>query len=312
MVGIFPNTFTAEQSEILRTLLYFDVFRYPLTEAEIFENSSLSISPEKFSVELTALIDSGFVIRKGAFIMCPGRSNADIATRQKGNRGASDIMPVAIEFSAKIAAFPFVESVCISGSLSKNYFDEKSDIDFFIITKPGRLWLCRTFLILKYKMLPKRLKKYWCTNYFISSDDLALPDRNVFTATELAFLKPMVNFGGYKKLIDENQWYREKFPNKPPEEPKDFMYVKEGRFKRTMEWLLSGFAGSLLDNLLLKITHDHWRRKYPELSEQDFDLQYRSKKNVCKRHTRGFQNKVLKRWQELQEQFAKTFNASLQ
>jgi hypothetical protein len=312
MTGTFPNTFTAEQSEILRTLLYFDVFRYPLTEAEIFENSSLSVPPEKFSAELSALIDSGFVIRKGDYIMCLGRSNADIAIRQRGNRGASDIMPVAIQYSAKIAAFPFVESVCISGSLSKNYFDEKSDVDFFIITKPGRLWLCRTFLILKYKLLPKRLKKYWCTNYFISSDDLALPDRNAFTATELAFLKPMVNYNGYKELIDQNQWYREKFPNKPLHEPQRYMHVKEGRFKRTTEWILSGAAGTLIDNLLLKITHSHWRKKYSEMSEADFDLQYRSKKNVCKRHTKGFQNKVLKRWQEFQEQFAKTFNASLQ
>ena len=42
-----------------------------------------------------------------------------------------------------IAAFPFVRAVGISGSLSKQYADENSDIDYFIITAANRLWIAK-------------------------------------------------------------------------------------------------------------------------------------------------------------------------
>jgi hypothetical protein len=312
MIGVLPNTLTAEQSEIIKTVLYFDIFRYPLTEDELFEYSNTTVTREIFGAELNTLVENGLIVRNGEFIMSLNRNSEDIQARLKGNSGAGKIMPTAHKYSKKIASFPFVEAVCISGSLSKNYFDARSDIDFFIITRPGRLWLCRTFLILRYKLLPARLKKYWCTNYFISADDLTLPDRNAFTATELAFLKPTINHSGYKKLLEQNHWYKALFPNKSPEEAQPFMTHSPGTIKRSVEWLLSGRIGQLADNYLLRITHAHWRKKFPEMSEADFNLQYRSKKNVCKRHTKGFQNKVLKLWQEQQEQFEKRFNATLQ
>jgi hypothetical protein len=311
MIATLPNTLTFEQAELIKTVLYFDIFKYPLTEKELFENCTLSVSKEQFENDLGFLISNDFLFRKENFIMTVQRTDSDITTRLKGNSGALNIMPVALRYSKKIASYPFVEGVCLSGSLSKNYFDENSDIDFFIITKPGRLWLCRTLLILKYKSLPKRRKKYWCTNYFISSDDLELPDRNAFTATELAFLKPTVNHAAYKKLLDYNSWYKVRYPNKPMEPDLKTLNLPGNIFKKMIETGLSGFVGKLLDNLLLDITHRHWRKKYPDLSEADFDLQFRSKKNVCKRHTKGFQNKVLKRWQERQQQFEEHFKISL-
>src|SRR4029453_8923510 len=96
-----------------------------------------------------------------------------------------------------IASFPYVRCVCISGSLSKKYFDDTTDIDFFVITKPGRLWVCRTFLILFKKLFLLNSKKYFCINYFIDSDNLEIPDQNIFTATELTTLIPMHDYELY-------------------------------------------------------------------------------------------------------------------
>ncbi len=170
------------------------MFKYPLTREELFENSAAGDSRALFSEELDGLLKNNFLKELDGFILTNQRSSHDVSTRLQGNKGAREIMPLATAFSKKIASFPFVRAVLLSGSLSKNYYDAGSDVDYFIITAPNRLWICRTLLILRYKLLPEARKKYWCTNYFVSSDNLVIPDHNAFTATELAYLIPVVNY----------------------------------------------------------------------------------------------------------------------
>jgi len=81
--------------------------------------------------------------------------------------------------------------------------------------------------------------------------------------------------------------------------------------KSFWESVFSGKFGSFADAFLLRITLNRWKKKYPDLSEEDFELQFRSRKNVCKRHTKGFQNKVLGLWSEKQKQFEGMFGVSL-
>ncbi|MBL7931192.1 MAG: nucleotidyltransferase domain-containing protein [Bacteroidia bacterium] len=311
MIGSLQVSLTKAQCEIIRAVLYFDIFKYPLTKNELFENSAVFISREQFFEELDALVSLGVLKQEGDFILNLERTEADILRRLRGNEEARKIMPVAHKFSKRIARFPFVESICLSGGLSKNYYDEKGDIDFFIVTKPGRLWICRTFLIIVYKLLPKHLKKYWCTNYFISSDNLAIPDKNVFTGTELAYLIPTVNYPIYKKIMENNNWYKVRFPNKAIASPENSIELPRPFFKKSVEWLLSGSFGNRIDNVLLRLTLKIWRKKYPHMNNEDFELQFRSRKDVCKRHTLGFQNKVLILWESKTIQFEKSFNIKI-
>lgn len=249
--------------------------------------------------------------RFGKFILSPFATVADIKKRLDGNRGAREVMPLAHAYSRRIASFPFVEGLCLSGALSKNYYDEKGDIDYFIITKPGRLWICRSLLIARFKLMPEHKRKYWCVNYFVSSDNLELSDRNAFTATELAYLVPVVNSRLYHELLSRNAWYREQFPNKEALPAEKCIEAPRPFFKRLLEGMFSGALGRSLDDALLKATLKRWRKKYPGLSEEDFELQFRSRKNVCKRHTHGFQNKVLARWEENIRKWEQQFNTDL-
>lgn len=310
-VETLQNIINQNQIEIVKAVSYFDVFKYPLTVDELYENSAVRISKENFRKELAVLLEMGIVKQHKGFVLSAGASEQCIEKRLEGNRGAEEAMPLAIRYSRKIAAFPFVEGVCLSGGLSKKYFDENSDFDFFIITKPNRLWICRTLLILRYRLLPRHKKKYWCTNYFIASDDLGIPDQNAFTSTELAYLIPTVNYPAYQKLIAENTWYKEKFPNKPEANAAECLPLREGFLKTSMEWLLNGRVGKWLDNQLLFYTLTHWRRRYTELAAEDFELQFRAKKNVCKRHTKGYQNKVLASWDERKSEYEGKFGISL-
>ncbi|MCC6369574.1 MAG: nucleotidyltransferase domain-containing protein [Bacteroidia bacterium] len=299
------------QIELIKALLYFDIFKYPLTRDELFENSAINASRQLFNQELNNLLERRYIKEEEGFVSSLERNSSDIIRRLKGNEGASKILPTALKYSRKIAKFPFVDCVCISGSLSKNYFDENSDVDYFIITTPNRLWLCRTFLIVYYKLLSKSKKKFLCTNYFITSNNLSIPDINAFTGTELAFLIPTVNYQLYKKLTEKNNWYANRFPNKKESAGIHCIDTPNPFLKKMIESLLSGWPGDRLDDKLLHITLKRWRKKYPAMKDEDFDLQFRTRKDVCKRHSHGFQNKVMNLWQEKLNSFEQKFNFSL-
>jgi hypothetical protein len=302
---------TETQSGIVQTILYFDIFRCPLTVQELYNNLIVPCSLESFDKALIRLLEAGMLKRHNGYILSINGTEADIPKREKGMAVAKQMLPVAEVYSRKIASFPFVECVCLSGGLSKNYYDEKSDIDYFIVSKPGRLWLCRTILILRYKLMPAAKKKYWCTNYFISSDNLKIPESNVFTATELAYLIPVFNYGMYQQLLDGNNWYRKFYPNKKPAGQDHVQQIKNNKLKVGFEHLFSGWLGDTLDDLLQKFTLKHWRRKYPDLNEEDFELQFRSRKDACKRHTFGYQNKILEQLQKRKQEFEQRFGLQL-
>jgi len=308
MVQAQEHTYTKSQIEIIRAVLYFEIFDYPLRKRELYENSAITMTEKEFDVELAILLSMGTLNSSEDFILSKTACEASINKRLKGNAAAGEIMPLAYAYSKKIASFPFVEGICLSGGLSKNYYDEKGDIDFFIITKPGRLWICRTLLILKYKLLPQHKKKYWCVNYFIASDNLMIPDKNVFTGTELAYLIPTVNYPVYQDILQKNAWYKKGFPNKDSLSNTNCIEVPQPWLKRMLEIFLGGRVGMWLDDFLLKITLKHWRKKYPDMSSGNFELQFRSRKDVCKRHTTGFQEIVLNKWQQKQHEYQKLIN----
>ncbi|HYC29948.1 MAG TPA: hypothetical protein VEB42_14045, partial [Chitinophagaceae bacterium] len=277
----------------------------------LFQNSALLASREIFNTEVENLLKHGLLIADQGFILCADAGKQHISKRLNGNRGAEQIMPTAYRYSKKIARFPFVEGVYLSGALSKKYFDEKGDIDYFIVTTPHRLWICRTLLILQYKLLRPGKKKFWCVNYFISSDNLAIEDQNVFTSTELAHLIPAVNYEIYSQLLQANKWYRRNLPNKLSASSELCADTPRPFYKRLLELAFFGKFGTMVDNFLLTLTLKHWQKKFPDLSKSDFELQFRSRRNVCKRHTTGYQNKVLKQWEQKQDNYEKLFNISL-
>ena len=135
---------------LLKPILYFSLFRYPLTEEEIYDFSEIE-SKDKVKKELDLLVQEKVIYKIDNFYLTENDETL-IKRRLSGNQMAKNIHEKATNVSRFISKFPYVEGVGISGSLSKGYFDEEGDIDFFIITSPKRLWVARTFLILYKKI----------------------------------------------------------------------------------------------------------------------------------------------------------------
>lgn len=250
------------EASILKTLTYFDLFRYPLKVAEIKAFIDLSIPEDKLLASLNDL-----VLDKRVFILAEFYSLQDdlslIERRRNGNKRASSLLHKAEKIAKLIYRFPYVRGVAISGSVSKNFADEKADIDYFIITKANRLWIARTLLHL-FKKLPflKNRDEYYCMNYFIDEAELLIEEKNIYTATELFTIIPMICNGSMKRLFETNTWSHNFFPNLsfPPikEEKNSFWH------KQLVENIFDTKIGNWLENYFFRLTTKRWKKKEEE------------------------------------------------
>ncbi len=284
---------TAVGSSIVNTLLYFDIFRYPLTGHELWLlNDCSQATPEDVHEQAILLVRNGYIYEREGFYFV----NADdliVQERRNKNALAQKYHGAAGFFSRLIGAFPFTKAVFLSGSLSKNCMDAASDIDYFIITKPGRLWLNRMLLILFKKIALLNSHKFFCVNYFIDNDNLEIPDKNIYTAIEIAFLVPTYNDALYHAFMAKNYWVTEYLPHFPLRPTTDTLPARSGLLKTSVEHFLEGSVGDWLDDYCFRVTVNRWKKKFPHLSDDEFELALRSKKDVSKHHPNNFQHRVL-------------------
>jgi len=284
---------------ILQVICYYDAFNHPLTLDEIKKNSGVIIcKAQNLVTDLNELLEKQLIKCADGHYFLLSKTKTVVEERLKKEALAKKTMNKAFFFSKLIGAFPFVEGVCISGSLSKGVLDKDGDVDFFIITKPSRLWVCRSFLILFKKIFLLNSHKYFCTNYFVDTNNLSIPDKNRFTATEISYLLPVVNYNVYKKFMQANTWVKDFLPNVPLKDDTHCKTKSKNLLKHFVEFILEGNLGEWADNFFFKLTLKQWKRKFPAFNEEDFNLNLRTRKTVSKHHPRGYQQKVLKAQEE--------------
>lgn len=291
--------------ETIKTILYFSIFRYPLTLEEIhsYTNNSNCSDTEK---ELLHLIDQKILTKVDDFYVY-GSDLDSVIKRLRGNMNAKKIMVKAHERALFISKFPFVESVGVSGSLSKGYYDNDSDIDFFVITKHNKLWVCRTILMLYKKIVLFNSRKYFCVNYFISDQQLEIEEKNRFTATELKTLIPMQGKQVFEKFYDRNTWVKDYF-SKFEINLESVPEIKKTALTKTVEFIFDNGFGSAIDYVFKSITLRKWRAKFKFLSEDDFKIALKSTKNISKHHPSNFQKKVILSLNDKLEEVQRNYN----
>lgn len=295
--------------ESLKTILYFSIFRYPLTFEEIHSYTNNSTITET-SKELETLINEKIIKKIDDFYVYANDLES-VTKRLKGNIQASKALEIANKRASFIAKFPYVEAVGVSGSLSKGYYDDESDIDFFVITKPNKLWICRTLLMLYKKIFLLNSRKYFCVNYFISESQLEIVEKNRFTATELKTLIPMQGKDVFEKFYTSNQWintYFSKFEINLQEIPNQ----KKPIFSKLIQVIFENKLGHYLDTLFKKITLIKWKSKFDFLSDKDFEIALKTTQNISKHHPSNFQKKVIFALNAKIEEVANNFNIILQ
>lgn len=251
---------TGAERSVLKTLAYFDIFHYPLTKEEIGQFLDTNMTAGNLNECLDSLLANEMIFLHNDFYSLQNNPFWGYR-RKKGNEKAKSLLKKANKIGKFLYRFPFVRAVAVSGSLSKNFADEKADIDFFIITKANRLWIARTLMHLFKKLtFLTRNQDMYCMNFYIGDGSLKIKDQNIFTAIEIKTLLPVCGIESIVRFNTANQWTSEWLPNC------DFRKLQENEpgmilFKRAGEWLLNNRFGDYIDSKLMEITRRRWERK---------------------------------------------------
>lgn len=289
----------ATKESILRALAYFDIFRYPLTKEEIARFMDQPADSRQFEQCLSELLNANIIFLHQELYSLQDNPLI-IHRRNKGQKRAEFLLEKAKKIGRFLYRFPFVRAVAVSGSLSKNFADEKADIDFFIITKANRLWMARTFMHLYKKLtfLTGR-QHYYCMNYYIDEESLLLEEKNVFTAIELKTLMPVAGSAATSNFFETNQWANEWLPccAYRSQEQKD---PRSGFFKSFFEWLFNNRLGNALDKWLLRISSRRWRNKKEKgkKNEKGITMGLITDRHFARSNPGNFQAKVLKEYEQ--------------
>ncbi len=304
-------TLTELESSLVQTLLYFDIFSYPLTAQELLYCSKLpDLGLDEVHHAIGGMVAKGYLHREEKYYYL-GNDPEKVKRRKKGNEEAKRRIPQAFRVSRFIGKFPFVRAVMLSGSLSKNYMEEDSDIDYFIVTKPRRLWICRTILILYKKIILLNSCQNFCVNYFIDENHLEIEDKNTFTATEVIFLLPSYNYQLYKEFRKKNSWVYEYYPNHGLRNDYPCSDKNNSWLRKSLEWTLNSRLGECMDTWCMKKTMKRWKTKFSDFDEESFEVALRSRKYVSKHHPRRFQNLVIQKLKEKRKALEEEFGIRL-
>lgn len=288
--------------KIIRTVLYFEVFTYPVTLEEICQYQALAgDSKESVEVAVAELLEKGWLFRIRHFYLSQNRPDW-VQAREQGNKRADNYLKIARRMSRLIAAFPYVRAVFVSGSLSKHHVSADGDIDYFIITRPGRLWLARTLLVLFKKLFLFNSHKYFCVNYFIDEAHLEIEEKNLYTAMEVVTLLPMYGSDFYDNFCHANEWAYGFYPHYPKRQSGALPF-RLPLAKRAIEALLNTAIGDRLDAYFMQATRRYWQKKFHSFSPESFDRALKSRRYVSKHHPNDFQQKVLERYEMLIQNF---------
>ena len=310
--ALLPDSQLSLQARsVLHTLLYFDVFSYPLKTEEVYHFCN---DPELTPILVRRILDElteAKLLHKRNDFYALKVEDGRVENRVEGNERADKLMKKAYRKSRFIGSFPFVRSVMLSGSISKGYVSEDADIDYFIITEPGKLWLARTMLIAWKKLFLLNSYRFFCVNYFIDTDHLTIEEQNHFTATELKTLFPTYGAEYYPRLHEANRWADQYLPNHGPRDLKKVVPHRVRGFKWLGELMLNNRFGSWIDGRCMKLTLKFWRKKFDRLDQERFDLALKSRTYVSKHHPHNFQERIMNAYHEKVRNFETTFDVSL-
>lgn len=298
------------KNNILRTLLYYDIFSHPLKNEEVFTflpENSISKQVVYDVLDSFSKEDSNsFAEKDGYYYVKPNRGN--ITKRLAREAYSKKVWKAAWVVTHIIKRFPYVRAVMVTGSLSKNSSDKASDLDFMIITSPGRLWISRTLLTLFKKIFLLNSYKYFCLNYYITEDNLEIDVKNVFTATEIATIKGTYNSELMNRFIESNSWIKEHFPNYVLCDPN--MHTagcnvtnKRSILQAVSEAIIPSRVAEKLDVWMMNRTIAHWKKKYSYMDDTERNFRMLSTRSASKAHPESVHLLILNAYNTKLKQF---------
>ena len=200
----------------LKSLLYHNIFDYPLTERELVKWVA--------GTKVEAVVKEEYVAKqKNGLYFLKGKEGV-VYKRLLKKRISARKIQIAKKTANLLSAIPTIKLIAITGSLAMENASDNSDVDLLIVTKKDALWTTRLITYFVLRIMNYELRKpgdqnqkdKLCMNMWLDESDLSWPagDRNSYTAHEIAQIKPLLNKNGtYEKFMDDNVWLKDYWPN---------------------------------------------------------------------------------------------------
>jgi len=211
------------QESILRTIIFFDLFNYPLTNWEIWQYLNLEIDLDLLEKNVEGLVAAGKLEQKDGFYFLPGRGEIIEIRRERYNY-ANYKIKLANRATKLFRWLPSVKLVAVANLIGHHNLRNESDIDIFIVSSPNRLWLTRLFCTGLMKITKQRPTKEckrnkMCLSFYAAADGLAMeslrfkPNDPYFDHWFLG-LYPIYDDDKYLAYLRfKNPWLKKSFPN---------------------------------------------------------------------------------------------------
>jgi len=206
-------------SGILAPLSFFSLYGLPLSKEQIFNLIyKVSATREQINQRLEYLVSAGRVQKTdNLYSLKPWKRERMAVNRLEMEKRWQKIA----RYSAILRAIPYIEHISVIHSLAIGNVDQESDIDFFVVTKPNRLYFVRTMIIILFKLFGvyktrKKIKEQFCFGYYLTTENLNLAElegQDNFLAFWFAAHIPVLGPDTHADLIRSNTWIYEYFPN---------------------------------------------------------------------------------------------------
>lgn len=207
------------KKEILRTIIWFDLFYHPLSSWELFKFLNIKVDYNDFLVALSSLSAESKIKDVYSFWCLSGRENI-IEERFKRFNYFKYKIKRAKRFTKIISFFPVVKGVFIGNIIGDHNLRKGSDIDFFIITKNGKIWITRFFCTFIAKFLGLRPNKKTkenkiCLSFYIDESNLNL-EKYLYSKNDKYFIYWLANLEPifFRKDILNKFWFNNVWLNK--------------------------------------------------------------------------------------------------
>lgn len=195
------------RQSVISTVAWFEVFGYPLTLSEVFRY--LPVGPDGRAPgtlsEVAQTLDSpDFVCEDGHYRLASGESS--VRVRQARYRMAKRKLVRARRVANLFGKLPSVRMVAVCNSLAVGNAEDDSDIDLFLVCRPGTLWLTRLLLagtlkLLRLRPTPNNHKDKLCLSFWVSESRLdlsrfSLEGHDPYMDYWIATLLPLYDAGG--------------------------------------------------------------------------------------------------------------------
>lgn len=205
---------------IFQTLLYYDIFNYPLTKEEIWQFAADDFKHNKSNFYKTLQrirlpSHKTFYFLKGRKRIVNQRIKKESINRLKIKK-ANKIINI-------LRFIPTVNFIGLSGSLSMQNSELNDDIDIFVICQSSLVWITRLLLVIILSLLrayrnknDKDFKDKICLNLIIGENNMGFfsKKKNLYLAHEIVQLFPIYQKNKtYIDFMEKNKWVHLFLPN---------------------------------------------------------------------------------------------------